>query len=618
MCGIAGIWDFENRIDVSVLEKMKLSLMHRGPDSQGVYIDDENNAGFVHTRLSIIDLSEKANQPLVDEDLGLLIVYNGEIYNYKEIKNQLQKIGYKFFSDSDTEVILKSYFVWGINFFEKLRGMFAFCIFDVRKKEMILARDRFGIKPLYYFYDGKKFIFASEIKSVFYANLNSEIDFKGVECFLYLGYILPPFTFYKNIFSLEPGHFLKLNKKEGIRKFKYYNLEKIFSFQNYKKYLFEEAILQTKNELLESIRYHLVSDVEVGAFLSGGIDSSSIVSLMRKVGHKKIKTVSVIFPENSKYNEGKYAKTVAEKFGTEHLEIEVRKKDLLEHLEKIFNFMDQPTVNGVNVYFVSLAAKRAGLKTILSGLGGDEIFGGYPSFREVPILYKSIKFFKKFPKFWVELVEGNKRFKLRYLFSEKGTPSFVKTYLVYRGLFTPDQLNTLVDFELEKDFIDFLIGLISSFSSIKDNFNRISFLEIFFYMKGQLLRDADVFSMAHSLEVRVPFVDHFLIKHIAEVPSRFKFSKNSPKKLLVESVEDLPKQIIYRPKMGFTFPFSEWLREKEIYSTIETSLKKSNIFNKLFINDLLQLFLRRKLHWSRIWGLFVLDKFFKKAKKEEF
>lgn len=609
MCGIVGIWSFDKRVDLSLLKKMKTVLQHRGSDDNGVYLDEEDNIGFAHTRLSIIDLSEKARQPMIDKELNIVIVYNGEIYNYKEIRNELQKLGYRFFSNSDTEVILKSYSEWGEKCLNKLRGMFAFCIFDRRRKELFLARDRFGIKPLYYYYNNNKFVFASEIKAILLANINKDVNLQGVGLFLSLGYIPSPKTIYREILSLEPGHFLKVSK-DGIKKFKYYDLKEIFFKGEDDIIPFEKAVERTRDVLLESMKYHLISDVEVGAFLSGGIDSSSIVALMRQTGHERIKTVSVIFPNIPEYDEGKYARIVADKFGTEHLEVEVKGRDLIEHLDKIFYFMDQPTVDGVNTYFVSLAAKKAGLKTILSGLGGDEIFGGYPSFKEVPRLCKFLKVFNYVPfNSWLLFLPMHRRQKISSLLKNKPL-SFVNTYLVYRGLFTPEEIKKILLPDLANKILKSISFDNFSVNNIECEFNKISFLEIYFYMSGQLLRDTDVFSMAHSLEIRVPFVDHKVIESLTTIPCSCKTDNQFPKRLLVKAIGELPKVIIDRRKMGFTLPFARWLKE-EMMKEIEAELKKTTIFNQNYINQLLRLFWEGKIHWSRIWSLFVLSRFWK-------
>ncbi|MFA5031658.1 MAG: asparagine synthase (glutamine-hydrolyzing) [bacterium] len=610
MCGIAGIWDFKEKLGIDVLNRMKESLHHRGPDDSGIYLDKQNNLGLAHTRLSIIELSEKGHQPMIDKELNLVIVFNGEIYNYLEIKKELKCLGYKFFSNSDTEVILKSYKEWGTHCLEKFRGMFSFCIFDIEKQELFLARDRLGIKPLYYFNDGNKFIFGSEINTIKASGLAKEINSDSIGLFLFLGYIPSPSTFYKNIVSLEPGFFLKISKNNKLEKIQYYNLKKIFLNGENSESSFTEAIKKTKDTLLESLKYHLVSDVEVGVFLSGGIDSSALVSLMRQAGFQKIKTVSIIFPDNVLYDESKYAKVVAKKFNTEHIEVEVTSKDITNHLNDIFSCMGQPTTDGINTYFVSAAAKKAGLKTVLSGLGGDEIFGGYPSFKNIPIICKYLKLLNIVPpNLWTNFLPAKQKGKINFI-ATNNNMRFSDIYSVYRGIFTPKEIQQILNPDLNTNVLEHSHFDDISFYTKDDYFKNISFLETNCYMAGQLLRDADVFSMAHPLEIRVPFVDHIVIENIAKIPSIYKTCKKreSPKDLLIKSIGDLPKEITSRHKMGFIFPFEYWLHT-ELKQLVYDSLLETTIFKREAIENALYLFSRKEIQWSKIWALFVLNKF---------
>ncbi len=613
MCGIAGVKRFKNEeLEENVVRKITDSLSHRGPDDRGLFVDPKNNLHLIHTRLSIIDLSEKAHQPMESEGGKFVIVYNGEIYNYKNIRQNLAQKGHQFFSNSDTEVILKAYQEWGEVCLERLNGMFSFCIWDRDREKLFLARDRFGIKPLYYYFGQNDFIFASEIKAMIASSLITlEVDYESAGLFLSLGYIPAPKTIYKNIFALEPGHFLEVTQ-EGVRKKRYYDQARAFSSDPHEMSE-EEAVRRVRAELIESIRCHLVSDVEVGTFLSGGVDSSSLVSLMREVGQKNIKTVSIIFPGTA-YDEGNYARLVSQKFQTNHVAVEVKEHDFFEHLETIFNSMDQPTIDGINTYFVSLAAKQAGLKAILSGVGGDEIFGGYPSFKNLPQTFHLFRKLRHLPDYLFKNLPSQNREKMIALADGSSDLSLIKAYLIYRALFTKNQIEKILVPALANEAcMQFdLDGFAERMEKFKDDFSRVSFLESVFYMSGQLLRDIDLFSMAHSLEVRVPFINHNLVEAMCRIPNRYKAGKPS-KKLLIEAVGDLPEEIYQRPKRGFDLPFDSWLRSEPAI-TVSDELKMSTIYNQDHIRELLKKFYDHHLHWSRIWSLFVLNRFVCKLK----
>jgi asparagine synthase (glutamine-hydrolysing) len=597
MCGIAGIL-CKGNIDLKkILNNFQKVLKHRGPDAKGFFIDSKNglDIGLAHTRLSIIDLSESANQPMCNEGGDIHIIFNGEIYNYRELRKKLIK-KHKFKSDSDTEVILHLYEEKKEKLLNDLRGMFAFAIWDSKERKLFLARDRFGIKPIYYFFSDDLFIFSSEIKAILKTNLvKKELNLVSIAFFLLNGYIPAPNTIYKKINSLEPGHFLLVEKERIIKK-RYYNLKNIFlNFENISE---EKAIKKTRNYLIDSIKHHFVSDVPVGVFLSGGIDSSALVSLARQAKQKNIKTISVIFP-GTNYDESKYAKIIADKFKTEHSEIEICGKDIKKHINKIFYHMDQPTVDGVNSYFVSLAASKLKLKVALSGLGGDEIFCGYPSFKQLPKLYALSKVYSIFPNKICNFISKNSFSYIGKICSILSSNSFYEAYLNYRGVFNKEQIKKLMN-----------IGISIPYKKlqIKDILSKISFLEITNYMLNQLLRDTDVFSMAHSLEVRVPFVDHKVIECVAKIPSKYKIGK-IPKKLLVKAVGNLPEKIIYRKKQGFIFPFELWMRN-ELKDFIEKKLANS-VFDEKIIMKLLNDFYNKKVHWSKVWSLVVLEEWLK-------
>ena len=614
MCGITGIINFNNApISENVLIGMSNALSHRGPDDTGVYINKIKTVGLAHKRLSIIDPSSAGHQPMCNEDGTLWITYNGEIYNYPDLRNRLKNSGHTFKSNSDTETIVHAYEEWGIEaLLRKLRGMFTFAIYDTKSQRLIIARDRLGIKPIYYSHNNDTVIFASEIKAILKFNsVLKKIDFQSAGLFLLHGSIPAPKTIYKGISALEPGHFLAINRN-GLRKKRYYDPRKTFSDTSLLKISEEDAVERVRSCLNETIKCHLISDVPVGAFLSGGIDSTAVAALMREAEHKPIKTVSIVFPDTP-YDEAKYAKLAARRFETEHVEIEVNGKNMIEHLDKILGSMDQPTINGVNTYFVSWATAQAGLKVAMSGVGGDEIFGGYPSFTQIPKLYNFLRVLSWVPfgrKAACSIVKNYEKSVMAKLYSMlSSAPSIPDIYLNYRGVFTQEQIKKLLRPDIAREALEDIepCSFLPDCSKTNSKFNQVSLLEITSYMRNQLLRDTDVFSMAHSLEVRVPFVDHILVELLAKISVKYKAKKDTPKMLLIKALnKKLPEEIIFRPKMGFTFPFDLWLR-KELKNIVVEKLNKSHIFNLAYRERLLKDYFDNRLHWSKIWTCFVLS-----------
>ncbi|HJP18365.1 MAG TPA: asparagine synthase (glutamine-hydrolyzing) [Nitrospinota bacterium] len=614
MCGITGIINFNNTpISENALIGMRNAISHRGPDDAGIYINKIKTAGLAHKRLSIIDPSSAGHQPMCNEDGTLWITYNGEIYNYPELRNRLKDSGHTFKSNSDTETIVHAYEEWGIEaLLGKLRGMFAFAIYDTKNLSLIIARDRLGIKPIYYFHNKDTVIFASEIKAILKSNpVLKKTDSQSAGLFLLYGSIPAPKTIYKEISALEAGHFLTINK-EGLIKKRYYALANAFSDTSLLKISEEEAVERVRSCLNETIKCHLISDVPVGAFLSGGIDSTAVAALMREAEHKPIKTVSVVFP-NTPYDEAKYAKLAARRFETEHVEIEVSGKNMIEHLGKILGCMDQPTIDGVNTYFVSWATAQAGLKVAMSGVGGDEIFGGYPSFTQIPKLYDFLKVLAWVPfgrRAARSMVKNSNRSLMAKLYSMLASPpSIPGIYLNYRGIFTKEQIQKLLHADIAKEVLEGIepCSFLADCSKANSKFNQVSLLETTSYMRNQLLRDTDVFSMAHSLEVRVPFVDHVLVELLAKISMKYKGKRDIHKRLLIKALnKKLPEEIIHRPKMGFTFPFDLWLR-KELKDVVVDRFRKSDVFNESYKERLLKDYFDNRLHWSKIWTCFVLS-----------
>jgi asparagine synthase (glutamine-hydrolysing) len=610
MCGLFGIVYKKNLNKEKLFSTLNL-LSHRGPDEDGFL--ESQNLFLGQKRLAIIDLSPTGKQPMKlncsKSERKLSIVFNGEIYNFKALKKELQSLGHNFFSQSDTEVILHSYEEWGEEGIKKLRGMFACALYNEDKKEIILFRDLLGIKPLYYYLDENYFVFASEIKAFWnFEFIKKEIRKEAIFEFLQNGYLIQPKTFYQNIFALEPGSILKLNFFQNSFKIEIKKYADILDYYllPQKNLSLNEAIQKTKNALLDSIEHHLIADVEVGLFLSGGIDSTVLLYLMRELKHSKIKTVSAIFP-NTIYDESEKINELVQKFNTEHLELKITSKDFLEHLDNIFYYMDQPTIDGVNTYFVSLIAKKAGLKVVLSGLGGDELFYGYPSFFKLPKILKLKKLLKitgigrlleAFYK--IENIQQNK---LAEIIKSK---NLTEEYLYYRAIFTEKQIKQI----MPNIFINQNEKIDENYRQIKNILSQISYLEMQYYLKNQLLRDSDVFSMAHSIELRVPFVDNVLFENIVPIPDEYKIKNNISKFLLKEIIKDkVSENILFQKKQGFVLPIELWMKENK--NLIKDEILNSEIYNKKMVEKLFNLFLANKFHWSRIWSLYVLARFLK-------
>lgn len=593
MCGICGIYQFKNsnRFEFEkTIGKMNQSQFRRGPDDSGVFIDEKNGIALGHRRLSILDLSKSGHQPmeLEIENQKLKIVFNGEIYNFLELRKELEIKGYKFKTKTDTEVILALYAEYGEESFGMLRGMFAFGLWDKKKQKLFLVKDRYGIKPLYYYGDNEKLIFASTVKALIKSGLvPDEKEKKAWIGFLLFGSIPLPFTTIKDVFGIPAGHYLEININGEKKLVKYYDLLDVFlkkSSDNFK-----TAKEKIRNLLEESVNLHLISDAPLGVFLSGGLDSSAIVALAAKQRNNPITTLSIIFDEEE-FSERKYQQMVVRKINSAHQEIKITNKDFEDNFGKIFEAMDQPTIDGVNAFFIAKAAKEAGLKTVLSGLGSDEIFMGYSSFKKASFLRKIQKLPKilKLPLKFFSLFSGRWS-RLSYL----GNDTPLNFYLATRGLFTSRETAKILNISVKEvnDFIDKL----TEFTNLQnyklnnlDPADLLSYLELKFYLQNQLLKDTDCMSMHHSIEVRVPFLDHKLVEYLSSLAPNLKLKKlkteglkNINKPLLIEATRDLlPQEIFNRPKMGFTFPFEKWLQEERLSSG----------------------------HWSRHWAKEVLKK----------
>lgn len=625
MCGIFGVINTKEKIDESMVITARDIIAHRGPDDSGIFISSDKTVSLAHRRLSIIDLTSAAHQPMTIDD-RYTIVFNGEIYNYKDLTSRLTSHISRLTSHSDTEVLLDLYVEYGTECLKMLRGMFAFAIWDDKKKTLFAARDRFGIKPFYYYNNGSEFIFSSELKAIAAYKNNLSISAEAVDAFLRTGSIPAPFTIYNEVKSLLPGRYLTINNSQCTIE-NYWNFNDLF--EEITKSNIEQSELKNKNStliydteakkkiraaLLDSVRAHMVADVEVGAFLSGGIDSTAIVSLMRQVGQEKIKTINISFP-GSKMDEAVYARKASDFYSTSNYEYNLTEHEVIAELDNIFYSMEQPTIDGINTYFVSKAARELGLDVVLSGVGGDELFGGYSSFKNIPKLkkIKNIPFAQFVLKHSIPLIKHRLPAKAIEYFKNPMQPD--AEYKLFRGLFSDAELKSLGwNLEIQNSKMNDQVTMNDTvsppypLSHTLTPLQYVSMMESTYYMKNQLLRDSDVFSMAHSLELRVPFVDHLLYETVLPYLDAG-FDKLHPKKMLVDAVGDLPREITHRTKMGFTFPFADWMSNGQLKDLIIERLKNSELIFRYGLNINNPELNIHNLHWSRLWALFVLSRF---------
>ena len=629
MCGIFGIVGRNVRIAEGVLERGTQSLAHRGPDDSGTILLRDSVPGPVEIglgsrRLAILDLSPLGHQPMHDAETGNWIVYNGEIYNFLGVRKELEEAGTTFVSHTDTEVVLKAYARWGAECLTKFRGMFAFAIWDARRHVLFIARDPMGIKPLYYAQSGSYFLFASEVRTLLGTGpVPGKIDRAGLINYLTFGSAYDPYTLVEGVRALPAGHSLTWDDGK-LRLSPYWDLlgESVSKPDPAVAEDEKLAVAQLQPLLEESVRMQLVSDVPVGVFLSGGIDSSALVSILSRGGVTP-STFSIVFRE-AEFSEAEHSRAIAQHFRTDHHEIVVSQEDVLAALPQALRAMDLPTMDGVNTFFVSRETRAAGVKVALSGLGGDEVFAGYSSFRTVPRMERFSRFWKNVPRpirgplasaFAALSPENDQNRKLASLAGDNGRAPH--PYFLSRMLFTPHQRDLLfpgVDAATAESAAAAQCNRLEQSLSL-DAINRVSYLESRCYMLNTLLRDADFMSMSQGLEVRVPLIDHQLAKAVLSLPGAWKVNR-TPKKLLVEALGgSLPDEVVHRPKRGFTLPFEHWMRQ-ELRAGIEPVLSAKHIgagpLGSLLdgnqVEQIWKEFLRGAVSWSRPWSLYVLQR----------
>jgi len=631
MCGLSGFIDTKRNCDIKILKEMTNALIHRGPDAEGFFFEENKNSiiGLGHRRLSILDLSKNGNQPLRFNNN--IIIYNGEIYNFLEIKEELKKLNYKFDSDSDTEVILKAYDKWGIDCVNKFIGMFVIIIYDKKKEKVFLIRDRAGVKPLYYyFYDGL-FMFASELKS-FHKNPNfkKEIDWQGLNLFFKYGYILEPFTIFKFTKKLRSGHYIEYNLiNNKINENKYWDVANNYNKERLN-ISFEDASLEMERLLKSAFQYRTVSDVPVGVFLSGGYDSSIVAAILQKNSEKKIKTFTIGFNEKN-INEANYAKDIANFLQTEHYEHYCTKKDALEIFPQLATIYDEPFGDPSSIPTVLLSNfARKHVAVSLSADGGDEVFAGYSKYLTVTKYreaFKGNKTLKKISSFFLDKIkfknfnifQNIKNFNSKYdfinaLINNKNPIELMK---ILSYIFSDDEIKKLLKSENVNDIKTNYENNIIDFKK-NDDLNALLAVDFKTYLSDNILVKVDRATMSSSLEGREPFLDHRIIEFSSLLPSNFKIKKNISKFLLKDIVHKyIPKEFLNRPKMGFVPPLFQWLKNdfSELMDTFfnKDFLNKQKILDKNYVLSLYKDFINgKKENLAKLWLVMIFFNWYKK------
>lgn len=609
MCGIAGIaWQGHFDEKQSAIRRMTDAIAHRGPNSDGHFVSE--NVALGHRRLSIIDLSPEANQPFWDSTGRYVIVFNGEVYNFQEVRNKLD--GYHFRTQCDTEVVLAAYITWGAGCLAHFAGMFAFAVWDTQENKLFLVRDRMGIKPLYYHLEGGRLVFASEVRAILASGLvPKKINREKLYTYLTYQTVHAPYSIVEGVQQLNPGEYAVL--QGGVfTKEKYWHLEGNGPVDAGQYADYETVKKNVRRLLTQAVERRLVSDVPLGAFLSGGIDSSAIVALMAEVSGRAVDTFSVVFDEKQ-YDESEYSALVAKLYNTNHHPILLKPTDFLDALPQALKAMDMPSGDGVNTYVVSKVTKAAGVTVALSGLGGDELFAGYSIFNNFMQLQRSPLWKVPRPVRSVGarvaglFLKSHQRARVVEIASAQG-PNIEEVYPAFRKLLTANDLGLS-----NGKSRDAVRELLASNANLKKLplLSQVSVADISTYTQNVLLRDTDQMSMAHALEVRVPFFDHHLVEYVVQVPDQWK-NPEYAKKLLVESLHPLvPNEVVFRQKKGFELPWKVWMKT-DLRSFCEEKLARFNgrgLVSPDLLTQLWSAFSTGKNDnlWSRIWIFVVLE-----------
>lgn len=608
MCGIAGIYSQKNISNRdSIISKMIDKISYRGPDGRGFYINKSIALG--HSRLSILDLSSAGNQPMTFKNLTIIL--NGEIYNFEEIKKILEGNGYDFESDCDTEVLLKAYHLWGDVCLDKIRGMYAFAIWDSDQEELFLARDIVGVKPLYYSYQNNILVFGSELRSIVeFPTIKKEIDFDALSEFLRFGYISAPNSIYQNIYKLKPGHFLRV-KKDNLEIKKYWEIPSINSIIDITE---EDAIKKTEELLKESFNHRMISDVPVGVFLSGGIDSSLVASILQSKSSSPIKTFTMGFHEKE-FNESEDARKIAQYLKTDHREFLCSKKDAFQIIPMVADIYDEPFADDsfIPTYLLFKNLDKE-IKVILSADGGDELFAGYDRYVRAEKLFK---FINRTPKMVTEksldVLSFLNRIKPMYNFEARrkkimnfynDKDSLIDFYQELNSYWLSDEVNNLIKKDLSNStnqkFEDFSLNLLQ-----KEDFKK--------YLPDDCLVKVDRTSMQNGVESRDPFLGRELIEFAFSLPDNLKV-KNGSKKYVLKKVLNkyIPNELTDRPKKGFGAPIDKWIKDKEFkeitdyYLSLE-KIKKDDIFDAEIVEREKDNLLNKSGHSKKVWNLLIFQ-----------
>jgi asparagine synthase (glutamine-hydrolysing) len=630
MCGINGILQLSaNNLHLKdAIGTMNAQLAHRGPDDSGIWISNDNKLALGQTRLSILDLSNAGHQPMHDASAKNAIVYNGEVYNYKLLNEKFLK-DEVFESHSDTETILKLYRKLGLSMLGHLNGMFAFALWDASKEQLILARDRSGKKPLYFTEMNGNFSFSSELKALFELPwIKKELDDKVLYDFLTFNSVATPNTMFKGISKFKPGHYMVVNK-DGIKTYESFNDLKYKKLQFSSEKELEDMVF---HKLEESVRLRMISDVPVGAFLSGGVDSSAIVALMRDNTPNEIKTFTIGFENQPNYNELKYADKIAKRYDTNHFIKTVTPNDLLDFIPKITDIYDEPQADttAIPIYFISQLAKQENIKVVLNGDGPDELFSGYSNYERYVNTHQYYKMANKAPKFikgiantFINKVKPNSPLSemANRLYNQQdfywpgasGMKEGVKYNIISNDFKSKINNHSSYNYvkQLKQDYKEFLGG---------QEFDYINWLCYSGYRQSvteKFLFRADRLGMANSIEARSPFLNHEMVQLALSIPGEYKIKKGVNKYILKKSLERiLPNDILYRKKMGFNLPIREWAKDT-IYNGVKDNIaqfnKETNLFNLDEVNAQLRLLKDgNEQYTNSIWTMYFLINWYKK------
>lgn len=613
MCGITGF--ITPKFTKEQLLDMTRSLSHRGPDAEGYFYDESLNIGLGHRRLSILDLSDQANQPMTSHCKRYTMVFNGEVYNYKEIAKNIQR---NWKTTSDTEVILEAFVEYGEDFVHRLNGMFAIAIWDQQKKQLLIFRDRFGIKPLLYYYDGATFAFASELKALLKLNLPRELNKEAIKDYFFLEYIPQEQTAFKNYFKLKPGHSLVFNKEQKIKINQYYN---IIDRVNDQKVISEQEALETlKEKLTQSVELRKISDVPIGSFLSGGTDSSLICAIFQEISSNPIETFNIGF-DVTEYDESRYATKVAHHLKTNHHYQLVNDTEAKKHIEHIVNYYDEPFAVPSVIPTTILSKKtREHVTVALSGDGGDELFMGYGYYNWHTRIEKLKKLggktgIKIGAALLSTLNNKNKR-AARVMDIPDFANSWIHIWSQEQYMFTEKEISQLFNEPYKHQ------STLNNWKQIDalpiHSFEKISLFDIQNYLANDLLHKVDIASMSTGLELRVPMLDHNLVEFAVNLPLELKVKNGAQKYLLKKLLNNyIPNELVYRQKWGFPAPIGNWLLNDLSY-LIDTYLNKQiteqiGLFNHSFIENLVKEFKNGKdYHFKRVWALICFNMWYQK------